>query len=63
MQLAALYILGFLEIRKMVGKRHKAGRQSLASEKQHQDTKGSRIGSKTNQPTDHDPNRTRFFYS
>jgi len=25
MQLAALYILGFLEIRKMVGKRHKAG--------------------------------------
>jgi hypothetical protein len=26
-------------------------RQSLASEKQHQDTKGSRIGSKTNRPT------------
>ncbi|HEY9406368.1 MAG TPA: hypothetical protein VIP53_02840 [Nitrososphaera sp.] len=26
-------------------------RQWLASEKQHQDTKGSRIGSKTNRPT------------
>jgi hypothetical protein len=45
------YIYSCIPWDKKNGGQKAQSRQSLASEKQHQDTKGSRIGSKTNRPT------------